>query len=434
MSEPREFLVAFAQALASMALYRDGHPARERTIDAAFRRLEDLRAADPSPLFTFLGEEVLYGQKPMRDFHGWEWSNRLANAGIQRLEFADAVEREEFEEFLEEMLARVTLSFVGTADARQTRSSKIRFGTVGLKGEAGETPDEDLPTATLTYSLGAEAETLRYVHDELRQRRPLALSEAEMVVGSLSVAMHSDQQLVVPLLRLRNFDEYTTTHSLNVSVLAMAVGEFLTQSAADVRAFGMAGLLHDLGKVTIPEDILRKPGKLTPEERAVMNAHPVEGARMILETEKHLDLAAVVAYEHHIMLDGGGYPRLQYTRDAHFASRVVHVCDVYDALRTIRPYREAWPSEKVLSYIDEKAGSEFDPDIARAFIRMMRLWERRLAVLETADDPIVPGQGNGAGAANGAGAVDGAAAAQKAEAEGGTAGGSGEPSGAPGDA
>ena len=169
-----------------------------------------------------------------------------------------------------------------------------RFGTVGLKGEEAA-PQPDLPTATLTYSLGAEAETLRYVHDELRQRRPLALSEAEMVVGSLSVAMHSDQQLMLPLLRLRNFDEYTTTHSLNVSVLAMAVGEFLGQSARDVRAFGLAGLMHDLGKVTIPEDILRKPGKLSPEERAVMNAHPVEGARIIIETEKDLDLAAVVS-------------------------------------------------------------------------------------------------------------------------------------------
>ena len=119
-----------------------------------------------------------------------------------------------------------------------------------------------------------------------------------------------------------------------------------------------------------------------------MNAHPVEGARIIFETERDLDLAAVVAYEHHIMLDGGGYPRVQFPRQAHFASKIVHVCDVYDALRTNRPYREAWHSEKVLSYIDEKAGSEFDPEIARAFIRMMRLWERRLAVLESPDAPI----------------------------------------------
>jgi len=392
MSEPHNFLVSFAQALAAMALYKDGHPARERTVDTAYQRLLDLRAADPNPLFTFLGDEVLYGQRPLRDFHGWEWSNRLADAGVQRLEFSEPVEREDFEEFLEEMMARVTLSFVGTSDARQMRGQgKIRFGTVGLKGEDAS-QQEELQTATLTYSLGVEAEAVRFIHNDLRERKTLALSEAEMVVGSLSVAMHSDQQLVLPLLRLRNFDEYTTTHSLNVSVLAMAVGEFLGQSPTDVRAFGLSGLLHDLGKVTIPLDILRKAGKLDPHERAVMNAHPVEGARIIFETERDLDLAAVVAYEHHIMLDGGGYPRLQTPRPAHFASKIVHVCDVYDALRTNRPYREAWPSEKVLDYIDEKAGTEFDPEIARAFIRMMRLWERRLAVLESPDAPVKPAE------------------------------------------
>lgn len=409
MSEPRNFLVSFAQALAAMALYKDGHPARERTVDTAYQRLLDLRAADPAPLFTFLGDEVLYGQRPLKDFHGWEWSNRLADAGVQRLEFSEPVEREDFEEFLEEMMARVTLSFVGTADARQMRGhGKIRFGAVGLKGE--ETPGEDeFQTATLTYSLSAEADAVRFIHDDLRDKKTFALSEAEMVVGSLSVAMHSDQQMVLPLLRLRNFDEYTTTHSLNVSVLAMAVGEFLGHAPNDVRAFGMSGLLHDLGKVTIPLDILRKAGKLDPHERAVMNAHPVEGARIIFETEKDLDLAAVVAYEHHIMLDGGGYPRVQFPRQAHFASKIVHVCDVYDALRTNRPYREAWHSEKVLNYIDEKAGTEFDPEIARAFIRMMRLWERRLAVLESPDAPVVAMEA--AAGKTGAAAAPGAAAA-----------------------
>ena len=397
MSGPREFLVAFAQAIASMSLYRGGHPARERTIDAAYRNLQDLRATDPNPLFTFLGDEVLYGQRPLRDFHGWEWSERLANAGVQRLEFAEPVEREDFEEFLEEVLARVTLSFIGTTDARQMRGSKIRFGSVGLKGE-DPGPVEELKTATLTYSLAAEADTVRFLHEELRDRHKLAFEEAEMVVGSLSVAMHSDQQLVLPLLRLRNFDEYTTTHSLNVSVLAMATGEFLGYGTRDVRAFGLSGLLHDLGKVTVPHDILTKPGKLTPEERTIMNGHPVEGARMILESEKDLDLAAVVAYEHHIMLDGaGGYPRMRFARDCHFASRVVHVCDVYDALRTNRPYREAWPSEKVLDYIEERAGNEFDADISRAFLRMMRLWDRRLAVLDSTDAPVRPAEGSAEG-------------------------------------
>jgi putative two-component system response regulator len=152
-----------------------------------------------------------------------------------------------------------------------------------------------------------------------------------------------------------------------------------------------------------------------------MNAHPAEGARIIFETERDMDLAAVVAYEHHIMLDGGGYPRLQFPRQAHFASMMVHVCDVYDALRTNRPYREAWAAEKVLDYIDEKAGTEFDPEIARAFTRMMQLWERRLAVLDSPEAPVKAG-GAGAGVPDGGVPGGGVPAAGRS-----TAGGSAPP-------
>ena len=191
--------------------------------------------------------------------------------------------------------------------------------------------------------------------------------------------MHGESRIIMPLLRMRAFDEYTTTHAMNVSVLAMALSEFIGLRSTDVRSFGVAGLLHDIGKVHVPREILTKAGKLTPEERTLMNMHTVEGARIIISTEENLDLAAVVAYEHHIMIDGGGYPALRWQRDVHYGSRIVHVCDVYDALRTRRPYRDAWDAEKVLDYIAEKAGTEFDADLANAFTRMMREWEPRIA-------------------------------------------------------
>ena len=247
---------------------------------------------------------------------------------------------------------------------------------------------EEVPTAAINFSLHEEAETVRWLHDELQTGHQLPLREAEAVVRGLSIAMHGDQQIMLPLLKLRQFDEYTTTHSMNVSVLTMGLAEWMGMGARDVRTFGTAGLLHDLGKVKIPKDVLNKPGKLTPEERAIMNNHPVEGARMIIATEKDLDLAAIVAYEHHIMLNGRGYPSLTYPRDCHHGSKLVHVCDVYDALRTNRPYRDAWLAEKVLSYLDEGAGTEFDGEVARQFVRMMRERESRVATL--AEDETVP--------------------------------------------
>ena len=380
--DPARFLTAFAQALAAMALYRDGHPARERALDVAYQQIQDLQGDAERPLFTFLGDEVVFGQLPLRDLKAWDWGKRLAQAGIQRLEFEDRVSREDFEGFLEEVLARLTLSAIST-EARQMRRSSIRFGAVGLKGET-EVATEPLPTATISFSLGDEVDTMRWLQGEVQSTGAIPLAEAEAVVRSLAVAMHGGQQIIMPLLQLKEFDQYTTTHSLNVAVLSMALAEFLGLSATTVRTFGVAGLLHDIGKIKIPLEVLTKPGKLTDEERALMNEHPVAGARMLLDVEQDLDLAIVVAYEHHIMINGGGYPTLHYARDCHQASKLVHVCDVYDALRTRRPYREAWSFEKTLGYLEARKGLEFDPELCGAFVRMMNRWEGQVAVVPEA--------------------------------------------------
>jgi putative nucleotidyltransferase with HDIG domain len=296
------------------------------------------------------------------------------------------VTRDELEEFLDLVLARLTLQAIDTSEARQTRPSGIRYGAIGLEGaeERRLGDDDDIRTATLKLTLGVEADAVRWMHEELMGGSDLPMAEAEAVVRGLSVAMHGDQDIVLPLLRLREFDEYTTTHSINVSVLTMALAEWMLMGARDVRAFGVAGLLHDLGKVKIPDEILNKRGKLTQEERDVMNSHPMEGAKIIIASEPDLDLAAVVAYEHHIMINGGGYPTMRYARDCHKGSKLVHVCDVYDALRTDRPYRDAWPSDKVLAYIEERAGVEFAGDAAHAFAHMMR--QRELQVATVAED------------------------------------------------
>src|SRR5215204_3255039 len=133
-----------------------------------------------------------------------------------------------------------------------------------------------------SYSLREEKETVDWPHQEIQGGAKLPMVEADAVVRSLSIAMHAEQAMVLPLLELKEFDQYTTTHSMNVSVLAMALGEHLELGGATVRALGVAGLLHDLGKTCIPRDILIKPGKLSEAERSVVRDPPVVGARMLL--------------------------------------------------------------------------------------------------------------------------------------------------------
>ncbi len=387
MSDPVRFLNAFAQALGVMTLYPEGHPSRERVVDVAFGELDGLSVPVGHPSFTFLDDEVVFGRERLRELKSWDWGRRLVAAGIHRLEFERKVSRDEFDGFLNEVLARLVLSSVDSGEARQMRSLGIRFGAVGLEGQDRQETHGSAPSmTTLELALGEEAETFRWLQTQVRSEGSVPFLEAEAVVRSLSVAMHGDSKIVLPLLKLKEFDQYTTTHSLNVSVLSMGLAESLGCGAKEVRAIGVAGLLHDIGKIRIPLEVLTKPGKLTDQERGIMNQHPIDGAKIIMQSGEDLGTAAIVAYEHHIMLDGGGYPKLHYNRECTMASRLVHVCDVYDALSTTRPYREAWPSEKTMSYLEERAGTEFDPDMVEAFLRTLRDGEAQVRVLS--DEPV----------------------------------------------
>jgi putative nucleotidyltransferase with HDIG domain len=405
MIEPSRLLAALAQTLSTMSLYKAGHPARERTIDRSFALLQDFLVEDPHPDFSFLGDEVIYGKTSIRELRDWEWSRKFPAIGIQRLEFEPDVTREDFVAFLEEVAERVAApgAPIDTSEARQMgKRQTIRHGAIGIRSETQELKkmfEREVITATIQLQLGEEIDAVKWMHDEVLSKGELPLLEAEAVVRSLSIAMHGESEMLLPLLQLKEFDQYTTTHCLNVSVLTMALAEHLGLNARDVRTFGVAGLLHDLGKVRIPLEILNKPGKLTDDERSVMQNHTVEGARLIITSDRELDMAAAVAYEHHIMLNGGGYPKRHYSRDVHKASTLVHVCDVYDALRTNRPYRAAWEAEKVLKYVEEKSGSEFEPEIANAFVAMMRALEGRLAAVQYPDS--APAALSGAGSVGG---------------------------------
>jgi putative nucleotidyltransferase with HDIG domain len=380
MSDPVRFLTAFSHALSTLGLYGDDHPATVRACETAYRHLTDLQPSSGQLEFTFLSGEVLFGHDLLPELEGWEWSTRFAQGGIERLEVSGPVAPDHFERFLGQAASAVGVRADGAAGLWQAGEATIRFGRVRVGGAEDRVSVEPLAVARLAYSLREERDAVAWLHQEAGAGGRIPIVEACAVVQSLSLAMSGGQAMVLPLLQLKEFDQYTTTHAINVAVLTMGLAESLDLGAGTVRAFGLAGLLHDLGKIKIPREILTKPGKLTPEERAIVEAHPADGARMILEGEEPLDLAAAVAYEHHLCIDGRGYPALHFPREAHYASRLVHVCDVYDALRTRRPYRDAWTSGEALEYIRGRAGTEFDPDAVGAFLDMMQRWDDRIAV------------------------------------------------------
>jgi putative nucleotidyltransferase with HDIG domain len=387
MSSPVKFLTSLGQVMATMALYDRGHPARERALDDSFQELTDLVAATPKLRFSFIGGDVVFERRVLRELKEWDWATRLADMGIERLEVDNTVTRDDYEQFLRDTFQRSRGEALDTAEVRYMRATGIRYGTLALdSGEALDAARATLATATIAYSLRDDVDAIQWMHKHVEQTGELPLLEAETVVRSLAIAMHSQAEIIVPLLQMKDYDQYTTTHSTNVSVLSMALGEYLGYGGRELRVLGVSGLLHDLGKVRIPREILTKPGGFTDEEFAIMKGHPKEGARLILDRDVRLEVPAVVAYEHHVMLNGGGYPTFHFVRDTHYASRLVHVCDVYDALCTNRPYRDAWSATKALDYLQERSGTEFDPVFSLPFIAMM---QARSVQRLTLEDPRV---------------------------------------------
>jgi HD-GYP domain-containing protein (c-di-GMP phosphodiesterase class II) len=364
MSQALKFLSAFSQVFATMNLYAPDHPARN---EAVIELLEELRALireSPKPVFCFLDSEVVYRDQPLREAKSWPLGRRLAESKIQRLEFVPGVSQEELQSLIDEVHLRLGAE---NGDGRKPtwNTEHIRFGPVSL-------PD-------MESGLVEAIESVDALHEKAYQEGRVSESLARGVVHTLSQAMRHSGRLLVPLVPLKQADQYTTIHSINSSILSMGLAEFLRFSSGDVRRIGEAALLHDVGKTFVPPAVLGKPGGLNPDEWAIVKRHPIDGARLLLRSGKRLELAATVAYEHHMNWNGrGGYPGFRYRRRLHPASRLIQICDVYDACRTRRPFRDPLSTDEIIDLMRQGAGSQFDPQLTEAIIRMMSVWESRM--------------------------------------------------------
>jgi HD-GYP domain-containing protein (c-di-GMP phosphodiesterase class II) len=162
-------------------------------------------------------------------------------------------------------------------------------------------------------------------------------------------------------------DPYTRGHSARVARMARAVGARLGCDDGRLALLGMGGALHDIGKLVVPEAILNKPGPLTPEEVAEVRAHPEIGARLVA-LDRTLRAALPGVLYHHERWDGGGYPSGRAGTEIPLEARILTVADCFDAMTSDRPYREAMPPDQAIEEVDRCAGSQFDPDVAVAFL------------------------------------------------------------------
>ncbi len=267
-------------------------------------------------------------------------------------------------------LVRVNRPLLTEADIAACVPSHVDSVVIETGPQAASAPaslSDELPVARKLY-----ADALSHVKsfvDDVRKGTDIDYRKATPLVESFIESVFRNESAAVTLFKLRDFDEYTYTHSINVSLLAVLLGKHLGLGKPALLKLGLAGMYHDVGKARIPEAILNKPGKLTEAEFQVMKSHPLEGYKLMVgQPDQDPEILRAVV-EHHERFDGTGYPR-GLTGDAiGLFSRIIAVVDVYDALTSRRVYKDAMAPAKALGMMYQWRDKDFPPGAIESFIR-----------------------------------------------------------------
>lgn len=251
--------------------------------------------------------------------------------------------------------------------------------------------DDEIKRASKIVAKGKEAVVSMF--KEARMGKAIEAEAALPLVEEISNSIMRNPGALISLARLKTADDYTFMHSVAVCALMIALARQLDLDEQQVRDAGMAGLLHDLGKATIPLEVLNKPGKLTDEEFALVKTHPAEGHKLLLEGRGISEMALDVCLHHHEKVDGSGYPKGITGDTMSLYAKMGAVCDVYDAITSNRPYKAGWcPAESIKRMAEWKG--HFDPAIFQAFVKSLGIYPvGSLVRLESGKLGVVTEQG-----------------------------------------
>lgn len=236
----------------------------------------------------------------------------------------------------------------------------------------------------------------RGVINKIKSGERVNIRKAKRVVESMVDMIIEQEELLIGMTALKDYDEYTYHHSVNVSILSVALGQRLGLRRKFLIDLGLIALFHDIGKIEIPAEILNKPTNFNEDEWKMIRRHPFWGVRAILKL-KGLDhttiRTAIVAFEHHLNYDMSGYPKILRPTELDFYSKIVSIADQYDAMTSARVYsRIPMAPDKALSLMMEKAGTQLDPLLFKFFVNMIGVFPiGTLVLLDTKELGLVYG-------------------------------------------
>ena len=353
-----EIISDIMTALSNCALYSANHHAVRHFSDKAIQRMTGTMVEGALD-FTVLDNTLLFNQQRVeqKSLHINNFIKKLRRSGVEKLVIRSGVTVEELAGLIADLAS-------ATAEPRSTHNISLGTVEVMLRGNA-ESP--------VTSVIDQGVEHVKAIHRGLARFGTLDVVGLEEVVVSFVSTLEREANILRVVTPVKSYSEYTFAHTTNVTLISIFQAEALGLRGDILYEIGLAGLLHDVGKMFVPREILEKESKLEPSEWEIMKLHTVYGARHLARLDSIPRLAVIAAYEHHMRYDGTGYPDPRRRgKTQHVISQIVAISDFFDALRTERPYRRSLEVPVVVGLLEKSSGTDFNPFLVANFIRALR--------------------------------------------------------------
>ena len=393
-----ELVRRLAAAMRGSDLYAAQHPLVLGSVARLYAACNAFLAHASSVVVGFVGDDVVVNDarlaKGSASLTGFV--RGLRDREIEKITFHRGMTSTELHAFVTELANRRSK----TPLTERLEACDVRHIVIGKLSIEDTTSDEvGIEAARRLYSTAVtSAEAL---WDQAKAGDKPDPRTARKIIDNLASIVSQDRTSLMALTALKKYDNYTFTHMINVAALTMAQARALNLEGPMLREFGFAALMHDIGKVNTPLEVLNKPGSLTAEEFKLMKQHVIDGAHILRRTPETPALAPIVAFEHHLKQDLSGYPENVGPRTLNLCTMVVSIADVFDALRSNRPYREGLATTRIRAIMAQKDNPAFNRVLLRRFVNLMGLFpigtfvrlnteEMGVVTAEHPDDPFRP--------------------------------------------
>ena len=373
-------------AVTNTGLYSPTHPQVAQYVEKAYAGLTDMLRQKPEITVLLIGNDLVADNRPLvasgAASYASNFSRILKRKAVERMTFATGLTKPELQSLINDLASSDTVSVRSTPSIKlgkvELRVKKDDEGGADALSALAEGAAVSLPGVSqealqkLLALTGSELDALKELYLSVRKHKKIDVRGVDEMVKGFIHGFRREINPLSLLASLKSVHEYTFTHVTNVCILAMGQAETLGFNGEHLHQIGVASLLHDVGKVFIPEEILNKPGKLSQDERKIIETHTVKGARYLMGIEGIPKLAVLSAMEHHLKYDGSGYPSIKGGWRPNIVSQLISVADVFDAMRSKRSYQGALPMQKIAEVLNNGKGTSFNPQLVDHFFRLIR--------------------------------------------------------------